>query len=444
MRVMTHLTQWLKKNRRNWIFLDLFFITLLAAYIFGFQYLPLQDYPNWLYQGFIFKEYVFDANSFHGYFHLRPYLPPNAISTILIGVLSVVVSPFAAGKVFLFATTLLLYTGAKSYLSYFVGQQKIVISCIAFYLIFNENFLMGFINYGFGFGLALVVMSYFLRKGLQVNRLIAGVFFLLLYLSHFAAFGIVLIFLCILAYHRKEFKPLWSLTLATVPELILFVQYLLMRSGADLNFVTVRTDLHYRLHMIFNLLLTLTMPFHHYNWLVGLGGTLEAANASYCVLLLALIVFVFIHQWRKKCWTLELRLAVLFFLSVIFLPDYLGGVMYPSGRVANFLLLNILVSYLSERAPKLRAAANIMLVVSLVCLSYFHNIRYTSLYNKQVLSEITPMTAILRNTFTWEGTDGFEHFIFYHGILHHEVLSPFRSGLFDYPVNSGGISFENK
>src|SRR5258708_28437006 len=139
-----------------------------------------------------------------------------------------------------------------------------------------------------------------------------------------------------------------------------------MRAGGDLNFVVYRTDLHYRMHMIYNLLLKMTMPFHHYNWLVGLGGTLEAANVSYCVVLLTLIVFEVIHQWKKKVWTLELRLPLTFSISVIFLPDYLGGVIYPSGRIAIFLILNIIVLYLSECASKLRVAANVALVISLV------------------------------------------------------------------------------
>jgi hypothetical protein len=47
-------------------------------------------------------------------------------------------------------------------------------------------------------------------------------------------------------------------------------------------------------------------------------------------------------------------------------------------------------------------------------------------------------------TFAFEGTDGFMHLIFYHGIMHKEALRPFRSGLFDYPAEEINGSFRNR
>ncbi len=428
----------------NWNSLDFVFIILIAVYVFRFEYLPLQDYPNWLYQGFIFNEYVFHANTFNGFFHLRPYIPPNAISTVFIGVLSTFMSVFMAGKIFIFITASLLYWGTASYLILFIKDRKALISFVAFYLVFNVNFLMGFLNYCFGFGITLLVIVYFVRHDLKVSRAVGAVLFLLLYLSHFVALFLVMAFLALYAYHKKKFRLLRPLLLAIVPVIILFLQYYFFRQSEDLNFVPYREDLYYRFHMVIHWLLSVTIPFHHYKWLLAQPPLFEGLNFLSCAITSLVIFYTFFSAWKKGIWSLELRMALLLFIPIVLLPDYLGGLLYPSNRFVILFLLNILVLYFSERRSKFKERLTFIIVFLMVVTSYFYNLFYAYQFDTQAASETVTLESLIQNSYAWEGTNGFEHHIFYHGITHHEILSPFRSGLFDYPVNCGGISFENR
>src|SRR2546421_12876171 len=86
-------------------------VILFGAYIFGFEYFPSQDYPQWLYQGFIFNEYFFHGNTFGGMVAIVHFIPPNLISTVIIGTLALFVPLMSAGKIFLLLELLLLYFG---------------------------------------------------------------------------------------------------------------------------------------------------------------------------------------------------------------------------------------------------------------------------------------------------------------------------------------------
>src|SRR5438876_10787789 len=118
-------------------YLHVLFLAMTIALIFGFEYPSIQDYPNWLYHGYVFNEIIFHGNSFGGFFHFNAYIPPNAITPVIIGCTSLIVSPLLAGKIFLLMTAILLYIGSKYYLSVFLKDQEIFCSLVAFYFVFN-------------------------------------------------------------------------------------------------------------------------------------------------------------------------------------------------------------------------------------------------------------------------------------------------------------------
>jgi hypothetical protein len=322
--------------------------------------------------------------------------------------------------------------------------RKIIVSCIAFYLVFNTNFLMGYLNYCFGLGLALLVITFFARRDLKVSPVATATLFLSLYLAHFVSLALVLIFLVIYAYHNKQMKTLCPFVIAAIPVILLFLQYFFSRSAEDLNYIPYREDLHYRIHIMIHWLLSVTIPFHHYKWILPQPIVFEGINYLFSSLTAVLIIYIFYKAWKKRIWSLELRLAVTLFIPIVILPEYFGGLLNPASRLVILFILNIIILFFSKRRSIFKERLCVALLILLVGTSYLYNMVYTYTFDKQVSTGVVTLNSIIQDSFAWEGTNGFEHFIFYHGVTHNEILSPFRSGLFAYPVNSGGVSFENR
>jgi hypothetical protein len=424
--------------------LDLFFIVLIAIYIFGFEYLPMQDYPNWLYQGFLFKEYLLYGDMLHGFFHFYPYIPPNTISTLIIGCLSVVVSPLLAGKIFLFFTALLLYFGIKSYLRLFIRSQIIFIPCVAFYLIFNLQFLMGFINFSFGLGLGLLVISYLVRNDLSVNRIMLSLLFLLVYLSHFFAFAIIPLFLVVYALHTKKYRVIFSLVPAFLPVVILFIEYYFTKTISDLPVFADNDSISGQFHLILHNIFSVIIPFHHYKWLTETGLVTKSGNYLFSFSVGIFFLYIFFRAWKKKVWTLTLRISLTIIVLIAIMPHYLGGVMLPASRLVLFFILNIVALFFFERPSNLSRRISNIIVIALATASFSHNLVNAYYFNKQMSLGVIPIDAIMEPKYEIEGTDGFMHLLFYHGIEHKEALRTFRSGLFTYPDEEKGDSFGNR
>jgi hypothetical protein len=448
------MNQTIRSDDRLWVFSEGIFsfrkilgtvlVFLIAVYIFGFKYLPLQDYPNWLYQGFLFKEYLVHGQMLNGFFHFYSYIPPNAISTIFIGCLSVVLSPFIAGKIFLFVAALLLYFGAESYLSLFIKNRPIFNSCIAFYLVFNLNFLMGFINYSFGMGFALLILSYLVRNELSVNRISFSMLLVMLYLSHFSAFAIVPVFLAVYAYHTKRYKESLLLLPAFLPAIILFMEYFLTKSISDLPIIPETESVFGHIHMIFHSVFSVIIPFHHYKWVSEPGFISKGLNYLFSIASTLFILYIFFCAWKKRVRTLALRLSLTLMVIILIIPNYFGGVMFPATRLVIIFMLNIIVLYFSEeRSVQIRRISTVIAIV-LATSSFLYNMMNANNFDEQMITEVIPRDAIMQPTFALEGTDGFMHIIFYHGIIHHEALRTFQSGFFTYPEERKGDSFGNK
>src|SRR5689334_18397601 len=124
--------------------LHAFYLVLIVVCIFGFQYPPFQDLPVLSYQGYLFNQYFFHGNTFGGYWHLYGYLPPNAVSTIVLGLMDIVLDPIFAGKIYILLLAALLYSGIIRYLRFHTRSNRLAFSSIAFFLTISLHFFMGF------------------------------------------------------------------------------------------------------------------------------------------------------------------------------------------------------------------------------------------------------------------------------------------------------------
>jgi len=411
--------------------LHTFFLSLIAIYVFGFEYLPLQDYPNWLYHGYVFNQYVFHGDTFGGFFHLYHYLPPNAICTLGIGCLSLIISPLLAGKLFLFATAVILNSGIASYISFHLKDQPVASAIAAFYFVFNLNFLMGFLNYCFGLGLALFVIVYIEKNDLHVNRIYLSLMLLLLYLTHCIALGIVILFVAVYASHSKKYKDLISLLPSFLPVILLFIHYEIAKPLTEAQPTLSSIQLIWRIHLVLYYLYAVVMPFHGYRWVQETTQFLRNFNYVFCGLLTSMIVYAFL-QAKKKNLNVEFRLLIILLLLIIFLPGYFGGVMMPATRFSTLFAITVIIINFRTIQNRILRKASIALIFCLSLASYEKNMENAYRFDQIVSSGVVPLDAVLLRNFMFEGTDGFEQIQFYHGIRHHEALRMFKSGLFDY------------
>jgi hypothetical protein len=411
--------------------LHILFLSFIVIYIFGFEYLPLQDYPNWVYHGYLFNQYVFHGDTFNGFFHMHPYLPPNAISTIVIGCLSLLTSSLLAGKLFLFATAVSIYSGISSYLSFHLKDKPYVAAIAAFYFVFNLNFLTGFMNYCFGLGLALHLIVILEKKELQINRYVFSAAILLIYLSHLFALIVVLLFLSIYAYHHKKYKEVFRLLPSFLPVIMLIVQYECTKSTEIADYSVYSMPFVWRKHLVFYSLFAVIMPFHSYQWVQSMPQMFRSFDFAFCVILSLLVAYFFIRL-RRYHKLLEFKLSIIFLVLIVFSPWYFGGVLIPATRFTIFFALNIIILVFQRlKNPKVLR----VLLVSGACLAfvtYGYNLNKAQAYDQIVTSGVLPLDAVMLRNCTFEGTNGFLHLLFYHGIRYHETLRPFKSGLFDY------------
>lgn len=140
----------------SYLLLHMLLLGVTAIYLFSFAYLPLQDFPQWIYHGHVFNQLVFHGNDYSGFFSLHPYIPPNASATVLIGVFEVFVQPIVAGKIFLLLCATLIYFGSWNLLVSLTQSKHPVFALIAFSGIFSIFFILGLMNFLFGLGLALL------------------------------------------------------------------------------------------------------------------------------------------------------------------------------------------------------------------------------------------------------------------------------------------------
>jgi hypothetical protein len=169
------------------VFAACFVIAALPVLIV--ETLPLFDYPNHLARMHILASP--DDPVLQRFYEIRWQLLPNLAMDGVVPLLARVMPLAWAGKAFVLATLLLLVGGAAA-LHRTLFKRWSLFPCLAFLLLYNRILLWGFVNFLFGVGLALGVLTLWirLREKAPWQRLAIGTIgALAIYLSHLFAFG---------------------------------------------------------------------------------------------------------------------------------------------------------------------------------------------------------------------------------------------------------------
>jgi hypothetical protein len=161
-------------------------LALCSVPIFSTILPPLFDYPNHLARFWLLQT---GGNAFY---EVRWALLPNLAGDLIVPWLARLLPLEIAGKLFLVLSFALIVGGA-AWLNRIVSGGWRLWPLLAVALLYNRQFLWGFINYLFGLGVALCGLALWLaleRRRAWLRLCAAGLVALLCFFSHVAAFGL--------------------------------------------------------------------------------------------------------------------------------------------------------------------------------------------------------------------------------------------------------------
>lgn len=309
----------------------LFLIFVLAL----FPYAPLQDLPEWVYQGYIFNELISGKPSSE--FALTTYPVPYALFQLITSAVLLLFPPMMTSKIVVVIYGLLVLLA----IHLFISRAKIdplagwiFLTSVA---ALNSPFWNGYMGYQFG----LIVLLFYLSLPSKART---GVFPLLLFsLLAFFAHGIIYASILVFAgiysiYNRRIFRC----ALGLLPSLCLVVWYKLKnKSAGELNELFQLHDVNIIMYKIYTLLKA--APYH--NAIVFNFNSVDYFGSFYLIIgmlvdaifMLSLGMLAYAAVTRSSLRAVALKpefvIAAILLLVAIALPPTVLGIANPGERV---------------------------------------------------------------------------------------------------------------
>ncbi|OGC95980.1 MAG: hypothetical protein A2W25_09560 [candidate division Zixibacteria bacterium RBG_16_53_22] len=216
---------------------------LIILPVFLSDYLPFQDYPDWLYQATALAHYHSGDNAYSQYLTVKPYLVPNSASTIIMALLIIMVNPILAGKL-----TLVLWLLAMPlcYLYFYKAFQPKgnILQFAPLLLLYNIRFYHGNLSYLLCLPIVFFLLGYYKRRidnfgWLPMNNMM--ILLILLFIFHFIGFIICLLGIAVLSVEKFKFHARNHIlpAIAIAPSLVLAIIYVTNQTphGDELAFI---------------------------------------------------------------------------------------------------------------------------------------------------------------------------------------------------------------
>lgn len=219
--------------QRN-IYLITLFIAIIIIPLISSKYLPLQDYPDWLYQASIIHNFNQPSSPYPEMFEINKYPVPNSSFVLVIAFFNTVFSPLVAGKLTL---VIWLITMPLSYIYFYRSYQNnnSVLQYIIFILLYNLRFYHGNISFLMSLPLLFFIFGILKRninKLTSFNLVTLAMLLILIFISHFIGYVIAIIGLfAILKFENKRILRLSvKLIIILAPSLLLTLMYIANKS----------------------------------------------------------------------------------------------------------------------------------------------------------------------------------------------------------------------
>jgi hypothetical protein len=404
-------------------------LSLLAVFVFAFRYIPLQDYPEWLYHGVLFQRLVTGGEVPEPY-ELAPYVPPNAVSTIAIGALALLFEPELAGKVFLFTSMALLYAGIIRFLRITLPAGNPMAAWIAFSFVFNNSLWLANLSFYAGLGLALYGAHLMLVRQWDRSVPLTMLLVTAAYLSHFFAWCILLWIALISSLRSRDRARLRVLGAALLPSIVLLVHYLVAKPPFDPETGGPETLVEF-LATRARLLVAAVIPMQRFNGVAERGALLTGANYVFALGLALAALLAAVRFFRERRWNLNAALALPLPLFMLSLPLFSSGIVFPAQRLAVFFLLNVL-AYIALDRPRLGAWITGFFAL-FASLGFGYTLFFTARFDAMAKADFGPDPHSYVSADRGPGgTDGFLRLEFYDALRKPQALALFDTGLVLY------------
>lgn len=205
-------------GKRIWFWL---FVALLLGHVVVLLASPhppsLQDYPDWVYQGVLFAK-LLAGHPVPGYVP-KHYPVPNSLTTVGIGLLSLVMSWQMAAKVWLVLVFVSVGVACLRLLHALDGDHQAVLPVFACSVVAGLDLWNGSVNFQMSLALLLWLLACLVRQG--TRPWMTGLLLMLCFFAHMLPCGTGLLALLALAIQERQ----WRRLLPAIPTVLLVAWY---------------------------------------------------------------------------------------------------------------------------------------------------------------------------------------------------------------------------
>lgn len=347
MKILEQLKNELTSSRIPFL-LSMSAIVISLFSLWFFRFIPLQDYPDWLFQAHLITQQLkgIDSQLSYHYVTTLPTIPPNLGATVVMVLLNLVVDIEVAGKVFL--SIYMLVFPLAVYL--FLSNQNINHSFrwCGVLMSYNIFFFLGNLNYIIGLTLLLFAFRSIERNihSSPYRLFIVSLgWSFVLYLSHGGTYLILVVFLfmnILFVKNSKAFTKAIIVSVALIPTAALFSYFIATYPVAG------QWDFYQNIYQKLSLLGKSLLIFHRFQPLES-PLPLSLINIGFlCVLSVCILSGIRKAEMGQR----SNRTIALLFLCVILLYPFSnsGQLFNPEARLA-FPSLFLFLSSLHFRNP---------------------------------------------------------------------------------------------
>ena len=158
--------------------------------IWSSRFPPFQDYPDWVYQGWLLSR-IISGHAMSGY-TVAHYPVPTTSVTLALGLLDLAIAPQISGKILLTLIVGLFVFGSIYLLKSLNRSERNPLLLVPLVLVFNFSLLFGGLACALGLGGFFVYAGYLFRRSPRpetINPLIVLIASCALFLTHIADYG---------------------------------------------------------------------------------------------------------------------------------------------------------------------------------------------------------------------------------------------------------------
>ncbi len=203
--------------------------------IWAHRFLPITDYPDWIFQGSIAAELV--QGKAPASYSFKHYPVPNTAAVVLIGALDFVCSPEVSGKVVLSLCIILLALSSTYLLKSITPDANNPLLLIPLLFLPNTFFFWGELDYVLGLSLLFFYCGYLFRRTYRlesINWWLVGGILVALFFCHFLPYATAILVTLALILTESRTELLGPVCICFAPSMVLTVWYAVERVSLNL------------------------------------------------------------------------------------------------------------------------------------------------------------------------------------------------------------------